>query len=165
LDCILRSLRKEGSFMSGSHLQGTAAGELVMDARISSARQKIEIYRADVANGGIANCPIRNVIENVSGKWSALLLMALAERPYRFGELRRLVPDISQRMLTQTLRDLQRDGYVHREVFPTKPPSVEYSLTDFGRSMYGSIEHLFHLAEYNHDRVHDARARFDATER
>ncbi len=132
-----------------------------MDARVVSARQKIEIYRA---NGSLDNCPIRAVVQNIFGKWSALLLMALAEKPYRFGELRRLVPDISQRMLTQTLRDLQRDGYVHREVFPTKPPSVEYSLTDFGRSMYGSIEHLFHWAENNHDRVRAARARFDADE-
>ena len=92
-----------------------------MDARVVSARQKIEIYRS---NGGLDACPIRNVVQNVFTKWSALLLMALAEQPYRFGELRRLVPDISQRMLTQTLRDLQRDGYVHRED-PTKPPSVE----------------------------------------
>lgn len=132
-----------------------------MDARIASTRQKIEIYRSDVANGGIANCPIRNVVENVSGKWSALLLMALAERPYRFGELRRLVPDISQRMLTQTLRDLQRDGYVHREVFPTTPPSVEYSLTDLGRSMYGAIEHMLHWAENNYANVAAARRVFD----
>ena len=100
-----------------------------MDAHIASARQKIAIYRADAANGGIANCPIRNVIENVSGKWSALLLMALAEQPYRFGALRRLVPDISQRMLTQTLRDLQRDGFGSRHVFPTVPPSVRGSGT------------------------------------
>lgn len=133
-----------------------------MDARVVSARQKIEIYRA---NGGLDACPIRNVVQNVFNKWSALLLMALAEQPYRFGELRRLVPDISQRMLTQTLRDLQRDGYVHREVYPTKPPSVEYSLTDFGRSMYGSIEHLFHWAENNHEQVRRARARFDVAER
>jgi len=133
-----------------------------MDARIASTRQKIEIYRADTANGGIANCPIRNVVQNVSGKWSSLLLMALAERPYRFGELRRLVPDISQRMLTQTLRDLRRDGYVRREVFATTPPGVEYSLTDMGRSIHGAMVHLFHWAENNHASVAAARAAFDA---
>ena len=133
-----------------------------MDARISSARQKIEIYRADVAQGGLANCPIRNVVQNIFDKWSSLLLMALAEKPYRFGELRRLVPDISQRMLTQTLRDLQRDGYVHREVFPTKPPSVEYSLTDMGHQMYDSLQHVLHWAENNFGRVREARDRFDA---
>ncbi|MEQ1942967.1 helix-turn-helix domain-containing protein [Mesorhizobium sp. VNQ89] len=133
-----------------------------MDARISSARQKIEIYRADVAQGGLANCPIRNVVQNIFDKWSSLLLMALAEKPYRFGELRRLVPDISQRMLTQTLRDLQRDGYVNREVFPTKPPSVEYSLTEMGHQMYDSLQHVLHWAENNHGRVREARASFDA---
>jgi DNA-binding HxlR family transcriptional regulator len=135
-----------------------------MDARIVSARQKIEIYRAGVAEGGLADCPIRNVVQNIFGKWSSLLLMALAEKPYRFGELRRLVPDISQRMLTQTLRDLQRDGYVHREVFPTKPPSVEYSLTDMGRSMFHSLQQLLDWAETNFEAVRAARDRFDAEE-
>jgi DNA-binding HxlR family transcriptional regulator len=133
-----------------------------MDARISSARQKIEIYRANVADGGLANCPIRNVVQNIFDKWSALLLMALAEKPYRFGQLRRLVPDISQRMLTQTLRDLQRDGYVHREVFPTKPPSVEYSLTEMGHAMYDSLQHVLNWAENNFDKVRAARDSFDA---
>ncbi|WP_187971391.1 winged helix-turn-helix transcriptional regulator [Aquibium microcysteis] len=133
-----------------------------MDARVASARQKIEIYRAGVGEGGLANCPIRSVVQNIFGKWSSLLLMALAEKPYRFGELRRLVPDISQRMLTETLRDLQRDGYVHREVFPTKPPSVEYSLTDLGRSMFDSLQHLLNWAETNHGAVRDARRSFDA---
>jgi DNA-binding HxlR family transcriptional regulator len=133
-----------------------------MDARVASARQKIEIYRANAAGGGLADCPIRNVVSNIFDKWSSLLLMALAEQPYRFGALRRLVPDISQRMLTQTLRDLERDGYVHREVFPTKPPSVEYSLTEMGHQMYDSLQHLLHWAENNHARVHEARDRFDA---
>jgi DNA-binding HxlR family transcriptional regulator len=133
-----------------------------MDARVASARQKIEIYRANAAGGGLADCPIRNVVSNIFDKWSSLLLMALAEQPYRFGALRRLVPDISQRMLTQTLRDLERDGHVHREVFPTKPPSVEYSLTEMGHQMYDSLQHLLHWAENNHARVREARDRFDA---
>ena len=133
-----------------------------MDARVASARQKIEIYRANAGEGGTANCPIRYVVQNVFDKWSSLLLMALAEQPYRFGELRRLVPDISQRMLTQTLRDLQRDGYVHREVFPTKPPSVEYSLTEMGHQMFDALQHVLHWAENNHERVRAARERFDA---
>ena len=89
-------------------------------------------------------------------------MAALAEQPYRFGELRRLVPDISQRMLTQTLRDLQRDGYVHREVHPTTPPSVEYSLTDLGRSMFGPLGEMMLWAERNHAGVQAARAQFDA---
>ena len=134
-----------------------------MDAKPASLRTKLEIYRAAAAPGvGIGDCPIRNVINNIGGKWNSLLLMALAEQPYRFGALRRLVPDISQRMLTQTLRDLERDGYVHREVFPTKPPSVEYSLTDLGRSLFASMAHLLNWAENHHAEVTAARRRIDA---
>jgi DNA-binding HxlR family transcriptional regulator len=90
-----------------------------------------------------------------------LLMMALAEQPHRFGELRRLVPDISQRMLTQTLHELQRDGYVHREVFPTKPPGVEYSLTDLGCSMFKALNVLIQWADENHAAVTAARLHFD----
>src|SRR5690242_18727016 len=129
-----------------------------MDAKVVSTRRKLELYRAGSPNGGLDNCPVRGVVQNIFGKWSPLLLMALAERPYRFGELRRLIPDISQRMLTQTLRDLQRDGYIHREVFPTKPPSVEYSLTDMGHSMFTSLNFLLDWAENNFAAVKTARA-------
>jgi DNA-binding HxlR family transcriptional regulator len=133
-----------------------------MDGKVINLKSKMEIYKAISDGGNIANCPVRDVIQGVSGKWRSLLMMALAEQPYRFGELRRLVPDISQRMLTQTLHDLQRDGYVHREVFPTKPPGVEYSLTDLGRSMFGAYHQLILWAELNHDAVREARAAFDA---
>lgn len=132
-----------------------------MDARAIDLKSKLEIYKAVSGGANLANCPIRDVIQTISGRWSSLLMMALAEKPYRFGELRRLVPDISQRMLTQTLHDLQRDGYVHREVFATKPPSVEYSLTDLGRSMYGPLSDLLQWAERNHDAVRAARGVFD----
>jgi DNA-binding HxlR family transcriptional regulator len=132
-----------------------------MDTRPASLRTKLEIYRASSDNASLANCPVRDVIQTISGRWSSLIMMALAEQPYRFGALRRLVPDISQRMLTQTLQDLQRDGYVHREVFATKPPSVEYSLTDLGRSMYEPLSALLQWAERNHGAVRAARVDFD----
>ncbi|CCV14630.1 helix-turn-helix domain-containing protein [Mesorhizobium sp. STM 4661] len=135
-----------------------------MDSSIVNLRTKLEIYKAGSGGGNLADCPVRDVIQGISNKWSSLLMMALAEKPYRFGELRRLVPDISQRMLTQTLHDLQRDGYVHRQVFPTKPPSVEYSLTDLGRSMFGPLQQLIQWAELNHEAVRGARAVFDATQ-
>ena len=115
----------------------------------------------DLSKLDFSNCPVRDVISQIGGKWSVLLLETLAKRPYRFGELRRLVPDISQRMLTQTLRDLQRDGYVDREVFPTKPPSVEYRMTDLGYSLYEPLALLLNWAEANHGAVKAARARFD----
>ena len=133
-----------------------------MDGKIVNLKSKIEIYKAMTDGANFADCPVRDVMQGINGKWSPLLVMALAEKPYRFGELRRLVPDISQRMLTQTLHELQRDGYVHREVFPTKPPSVEYSLTDLGRSMFAPLQMLVQWAELNHDAVREARAAFDA---
>ena len=122
---------------------------------------KLETIRDMGARGGLADCPVRDVIATLSGKWSSLLLMVLAEHPHRFGALRRLVPDISQRMLTQTLRELQRDGYLHREVFPTTPPGVEYSLTELGRSMFEPLGRLIEWADRNHGMVREARAKFD----
>ena len=133
-----------------------------MDSTIVNLRSKLEIYKSLSDGGNIADCPVRDVIQGLNGKWSSLLMAALAEQPYRFGELRRMIPDISQRMLTQSLRDLQRDGYIEREVFPTKPPSVEYRMTDLGRSLYTVLSQLLNWAEANHDDVRAARLRFDA---
>jgi len=116
----------------------------------------------DLGDLDFNNCPVRDMMQQIGGKWSTLMLEALAARPYRFGELRRKIPDISQRMLTQTLRDLQREGYIEREVFPTKPPSVEYRITELGRSLYGTLALLLNWAEANHDAVRAARVRFDA---
>lgn len=128
---------------------------------------EFETKIAEYAAGpeGLENCPIRQVIAPIGGKWSTLLMAALAEKPYRFGELRRMVPDISQRMLTQTLRDLQRDGYVDRTVFPTKPPSVEYCLTPLGRSLFQPLRDLMDWAEANFAEVNAARLRYDEEER
>jgi DNA-binding HxlR family transcriptional regulator len=130
----------------------TKATTSAVKARLDEARAKY---------GAITSCPVRDVIDVISGRWSSLLMLALAEHPHRFGELRRLVPDISQRMLTQTLHELQRDGYVHREVFPTKPPGVEYSLTDLGRSMFTALNVLIMWADENHTSVTAARFDFD----
>ena len=107
-------------------------------------------------------CPVRDVLDQIGGKWSTLLIIVLAERSHRFGELRRAVPDISQRMLTQTLRDLQRDGLVSRHVHPTTPPSVEYRLTALGDSLLESLSHLIRWADTNHTTIRDARRLFDS---
>ncbi|HEU0221582.1 MAG TPA: helix-turn-helix domain-containing protein [Paracoccaceae bacterium] len=107
-----------------------------------------------------ANCPVRDVLDQIGDKWSTLLLLTLAERPHRFGELRRAVPDISQRMLTQTLRDLQRDGLVSRHVHPTAPPSVEYRLTPLGQSLLGPLWQLIRWAEAHHGAIRQARSAF-----
>ncbi|MDY6962511.1 winged helix-turn-helix transcriptional regulator [Pseudorhizobium marinum] len=131
-----------------------------MDQAVRSA-VKAATADCDRSAWDAGNCPVRDVMNRISGKWSTLLLEALAEKPHRFGELRRLVPDISQRMLTQTLRDLQRDGYIEREVFPTKPPSVEYRMTPLGRSLFEPLSKVLAWAAENHDAVRAARRSFD----
>lgn len=111
--------------------------------------------------GPSADCPVRGVLDKISDKWSMLLVMTLASGPKRFNQLRREVPDISQKMLTQTLRDLQRDGMVARRVFDTKPPSVEYRLTPLGASIIVPFGQLIHWASENHPQIDAARVEFD----
>jgi DNA-binding HxlR family transcriptional regulator len=109
-------------------------------------------------------CPVRDVLDRVSEKWTTLLLIILAEGPKRFSELQRGVPDISKRMLTQSLRNLERDGLISRTVFPTKPPSVEYALTDMGQSFMAPLAHLLDWADGRHDDIRSARQTYDAAQ-
>jgi DNA-binding HxlR family transcriptional regulator len=132
-----------------------------MDPKIARDGSKLPVRKAAAGADLIADCPIRDVIQVINGKWVPFLMMTLAERAHRYGELRRLMPEISQRMLTQSLHDLQRDGYVHREVLPTNPPSVEYSLTPLGHSLFAQLRLVFRWAEINSHAVHAARAAFD----
>lgn len=110
-----------------------------------------------------AACPVRNVLDRIGDKWTMLTLVALAAASRRFSELYRIMPDISKRMLTQTLRGLERDGLVTRHVFPTKPPSVEYRLSHLGQSVLGPLAILVEWAEANYPGIRQARTRFDAT--
>ena len=105
-------------------------------------------------------CPVRNVLDQIADKWSVLIVTQLAERPYRFGELKRAISDISQRTLTQTLRELQADGLIEREVFPTTPPSVEYRLSPMGRSFLVPLSALVDWAFTNHPAIREAREEF-----
>jgi DNA-binding HxlR family transcriptional regulator len=82
-----------------------------------------------------ANCPSRTVLDHVTSKWGVLVLVALTEQSLRWGELRRVVQGISEKMLAQTLRVLEADGFISREAQPTIPPRVDYSLTDRGRDL------------------------------
>lgn len=91
------------------------------------------------------DCPIRNVLARISDKWS-LLVMYAGAKATRFGELRKLIPDISQKMLTSTLRTLETDGYVTRQVFAEVPPRVEYSLTERAISLIPLIDSLIEWA-------------------
>jgi DNA-binding HxlR family transcriptional regulator len=102
-------------------------------------------------------CPVRDVLDCIGDRWSLLTLLALAGGTLRFSELKRAIGDISQRMLAQTLRTLERDGYVTREVFPTVPPKVEYTLTALGESLLEKVKPLIAWADENHARVRRAR--------
>ena len=100
------------------------------------------------------DCPIRNVLARVGDKWSLLVLYNLQHRePVRFKELQRQIPDISQKSLTQTLRTLEEDGFVSREVFPEVPPRVEYSLTPRALSFLPLVENIINWAKENMDEI------------
>lgn len=111
-----------------------------------------------------SSCPVRDVLDRVGDKWSVLLLMMLAPGPKRFSALNKVVGDISKRMLTQTLRSLQRDGLVERTVYPTTPPMVDYRLTELGRSSLEPLAALIAWADGRHDDIREAREVFDREE-
>ena len=100
------------------------------------------------------NCPIRNILARVGDKWSLLVLYTLQHKePLRFKQLQREMPDISQKSLTQTLRILEEDGFVHREVFAEVPPRVEYRLTERGLSFLPVIDNLIGWAAENMEQI------------
>ncbi len=104
-----------------------------------------------------ARCPVRNLLDKIGDRWSMLVLAALASGPKRFSALARAMPDISKRMLTQTVRTLEADGLVHRDVQPTVPPQVTYSLTRLGESFSAPLLGLIEWAEDNFAAVMAAR--------
>jgi DNA-binding HxlR family transcriptional regulator len=108
-------------------------------------------------------CPaVREVLDRVGDKWSVLIVTLLGDGPMRFNELKRAVEGISQRMLTLTLRGLERDGLVTRTVFPEIPPRVEYTLTRLGKSLLRPISALSAWAGAHRGQIQEARSRFDA---
>lgn len=107
-------------------------------------------------------CPaVREVLNRVGDKWSVLVVSMLGQGPKRFGELRRATEGISQRMLTLTLRGLERDGLVTRTVEATIPPKVEYELTDLGRTLLVPVHALAQWALEHRMRIHEAQQRYD----
>ncbi|MBF6350525.1 helix-turn-helix transcriptional regulator [Nocardia flavorosea] len=139
-----------------------------MTAAQRRAQQKAEY------DAFFADCPSRQLLERISGKWVALVLAALGSdgphpagrcagepRAMRYSELSRRLAGVSQKMLTQTLRSLERDGLVTRTVTPTVPVTVTYELTDLGLSLHQVIRGIKVWAEAHMDEVQDHRARFD----
>lgn len=111
----------------------------------------------------VANaCPaVREVLSRVGDKWSVLVVVLLKDGPQRFSELRRSIEGISQRMLTLTLRSLERDGLVTRTIYPTIPPRVDYELTRLGQTLLDPVAALADWAEENRTEIQLARTKFD----
>jgi DNA-binding HxlR family transcriptional regulator len=135
------------------YLKGTDQMDMQAAKAKSSNRQMADLNAA---------CPIRDVLDRVGDKWSVLIVKSLVGGSRRYGVLRREIEDISQRMLTETLRHLQRDGLVSRKVHPTTPPAVEYALTPLGHSLHGALAALAQWSTHNHDTIRNARVVFDA---
>ncbi|WP_328991827.1 helix-turn-helix transcriptional regulator [Kribbella sp. NBC_01245] len=110
----------------------------------------------------LASCPARQLVDRISDKWVTLILPALADGPQRYSDLGRRIAGVSQKMLTQTLRSLERDGLITRQVTPSVPVRVDYELTELGMSLMPLISCIKGWAETNMDAVTEARAAYDA---
>ncbi|KQT66266.1 MULTISPECIES: winged helix-turn-helix transcriptional regulator [unclassified Aureimonas] len=113
-------------------------------------------------NAYAASCPTRMVLDRVADKWAVLILGLLTGGPVRFNQLRRAIEGISQKMLSQTLKSLERDGLVTRKVTPTVPVTVEYAITHLGRTLAATVDPLRLWAEAHFDAVLEAQRRYDA---
>ncbi|HEX2906424.1 MAG TPA: helix-turn-helix domain-containing protein [Phototrophicaceae bacterium] len=109
-----------------------------------------------------ADCPSRQVLDRIGDKWTTLVILLLQDGPQRFSALQRKIQGISQKMLTQTLRNLERDGFVYRTMYPEIPPRVEYTLTPLGQTLCAPLASLVSWAEQNINEVIAARERYDS---
>lgn len=116
----------------------------------------------NVANPYSSDCPTRKVLDRVADKWAVLVLGLLVEGPIRFNQLRRAVEGISQKMLSQTLKSLERDGLVSRKAFATVPVTVEYAITPLGQTLATTLDALRVWAETHMEEVTANQQRYDA---
>ncbi len=123
--------------------------------------KSMKTIRIPKGNLFASDCPTRDILDDVTSRWGSLVVVILMERSYRFSELAYLIGGVSEKMLAQTLRILEEDGFVLREVHATKPPKVEYRLTPFGQELGERISALTSFVEQNAGRVmaHRAKAR------
>ena len=112
-----------------------------------------------------AQCPTRKVLDLIADKWTTLVIHILAGGTYRYGDLERAIDGISQKMLTQTLRELERNGLVLRKVFPEVPPHTEYSLTDLGLTLIEPLDALCAWAEQHMPALEKARQKHSLTDK
>jgi len=128
-----------------------------MPTEIESASQ-----RWKAGNVYASNCPTRLVLDRIADKWAVLVLGLLTDGPVRFNQLRRHIEGISQKMLSQTLKSLERDGLVSRKAIPTVPVTVEYTITPLGRTLSDTVDALRIWAENHMDQVTAAQQHYDA---
>lgn len=120
--------------------------------------------RNEIINELVPDCPIRNILARISDKWSLLVLYTLNQEPVmRFNTLQKSIPDISQKMLTVTLKTLEEDGFVNRKVYAEVPPKVEYSLTDRALSLLPCINELISWAKENMEAIIQDRTKSKKT--
>lgn len=143
--------------MNARHPEGTTP----VDERSMAEIRVIAGVTGPVADARVL-CPVRDVLDRLGDAWSVLVILRLGDGPLRFNALKRAVGAISQRMLTVTLRSLERDGLISRTVRPTNPPQVEYALTDLGLSLAGPIGTLADWAVARQGEIGENRRRFDA---
>jgi DNA-binding HxlR family transcriptional regulator len=149
------------------HIDVTHGGQ-ALESRTQGGLSHAELF-SQIEKNGVASVasacrPVTDILSRVGDKWSVMIVMLLGPGPRRFNEIRRAINGISQRMLTLTLRGLERDGLVTRTVFPTIPPRVDYELTPMGQSLRCPIDALGEWAFAHRDEVDAARARFDAAQ-
>lgn len=109
----------------------------------------------------VDNCPVRQVLSKVTGKWQVLIVLALEDGTLRFGELKRTIGDVTQRVLTENLRSLERDGYLRRDVDPGPPIAVRYTLTEIGEELLPLLRDLAKWAAIRHPDVRSSREVYD----
>ncbi|MET8772489.1 helix-turn-helix domain-containing protein [Streptomyces sp. NPDC004658] len=126
-----------------------------------TAAQRREQARADY-DAFLRSCPTNQLLGRLSDKWVSLVVAALSTGPLRYSDLGRKIAGVSPKMLTQTLRTLERDGIISRTVTPSVPVRVDYALTPLGASLAGLLTAVKTWAETHFDEVHEARERYDA---
>lgn len=125
--------------------------KLLGDKALRNRRNKYDV------NPSTEGCPVKTTLAVIGGKWKGIILYHLIDGPRRFSEFRHLYPEITQFMLTLQLRELERDGIVHREVYKQVPPKVEYSLTEFGETLKPIILSMINWGETYKGRIDDIR--------
>jgi DNA-binding HxlR family transcriptional regulator len=149
-------MTQEGTLTSPSSSQVTEVVSAEPGAAACDTRP--DVFQWDARE----DCGVRQILCRIADKWSLLVISLLEEHTMRFGQLRREIDGISQRMLTVTLRNLERDGLIYRKVFPEIPPRVEYRLSPLGCTLIDTIQSLVRWADEHQEQIAHAREAFDA---